>query len=690
MKAERFLLLFTAAFSIFCFNACFSPWAGDEGTIMINFGDSSRAFVNNGEFQSFRHEVYLRSPGGSLIKTGEFTGASGTVSAPPGTYIITVKGYSNEQLRSYGISADAVSGKEITIHAGVKNSVTVSMNSAVEVSDWRGLKEAFNSANQNDQRDLYIFIKNNISAGNDTAGIDLTGNVILITENTAEISGVNLDYLFYVSNNQISGSKLILKTAEGFGGNLILSGGSAVSTRQKYALIRVESGGYMEIHDNIEIKNHTNYSEPERSDRPEFSDNDKESTFPDHGTQIKEPNYGGGVYVGKGGNLYMAGGIISGNNSISGGGVYVSGIFTMTGGTISGNEANIGGGVFIDDGSFFKYGGTIYGMEEKSNSNTAFDGYAIFANFMYDGEYRRKNNTSDHNDSLEAYRHQNFEIIFTGEWEENEYWDDPGHSYKCGCHTRCDECSGNCDECFCMGKNPPLTQDEMNIIDFGDNLPTPPTVIFINNDQDFYDFFENTLAPGNYILNISTFIHLNNPIVIGENSSSPNEIIISLRGNGYVNINSINMIEVINGVKVILRDITLTSSGSDSVVKLSSNSTLIMQHGSVIHGMLHTERGIHVSGGSSFIMNGGEIYHVKTGVYVEGSRSSITKNLGGVIFGIDAAGKDCSENAVLIKGLETMPMPLSKRERTVKRDEVISYKINSAANGADDQTGIWD
>jgi hypothetical protein len=80
-------------------------------------------------------------------------------------------------------------------------------------------------------------------------------------------------------------------------------------------------------------------------------------------------SYGGGVYVVSGGNFTMNGGTISGNTAYSyGGGVYAlsGGAFAMSGGEISGNAAYSGGGVRVDSGTFTMDGGKLSGNTASS------------------------------------------------------------------------------------------------------------------------------------------------------------------------------------------------------------------------------------------------------------------------------------------------------------------------------------
>ena len=77
---------------------------------------------------------------------------------------------------------------------------------------------------------------------------------------------------------------------------------------------------------------------------------------------------GGGVYVESSGSFTMSGGSIEGNTAqYYGGGVYVeNGSFNMSGGSIEGNTASDGGGVYVKNGSFSMDGGSISGNTARS------------------------------------------------------------------------------------------------------------------------------------------------------------------------------------------------------------------------------------------------------------------------------------------------------------------------------------
>jgi hypothetical protein len=167
--------------------------------------------------------------------------------------------------------------------------------------------------------------------------------------------------------------------------------GRGVGVDNNNALVRVASGGRLELETGAKITGNKNTSF--------FSGGgvyvDSSGTFIMSGGEItgntasasaSYSHSGGGVYV-DGGTFTMSGGEITGNtasgpNSDSGGGVYVyrSGTFTMSGGEITDNTASSsgsnsfsGGGVYVDGGTFTKTGGGTI-----SNTNTATNGKVAY------------------------------------------------------------------------------------------------------------------------------------------------------------------------------------------------------------------------------------------------------------------------------------------------------------------------
>jgi hypothetical protein len=128
----------------------------------------------------------------------------------------------------------------------------------------------------------------------------------------------------------ISGGSLVLNGGRD-GGRLTLDGGAIGGGIADDPLIGVDSGGFLTLNDGVELRNNNAAS-----------------------------SSGGGVsVVGDGASFTMNGGIISGNEAYSGGGVSVGydASFTMNGGIISGNTASVsGGGVYVY--ATFRMGGS--------------------------------------------------------------------------------------------------------------------------------------------------------------------------------------------------------------------------------------------------------------------------------------------------------------------------------------------
>jgi hypothetical protein len=200
--------------------------------------------------------------------------------------------------------------------------------------------------------------------------------------------------------------------------NIILMG---VSTNN-YSLVIVNDGGTLIMNNNAKITGNT------RTVAAKIPGNGGGvvmwgGTFTMNGGEISGNTtygWGGGVAV-TGGIFTMKGGIISDNKALKSqnknddgtyagqaGGVTVAenGTFNMIDGEIKGNTAeDTGGGVWVWLGKFNKTGGTIYGLDDAGNKNTAggwedssaisgFIGKADANNAIY------KKNTTGPNDNL--------------------------------------------------------------------------------------------------------------------------------------------------------------------------------------------------------------------------------------------------------------------------------------------------
>ena len=289
MKKKRLTLL--AIISVLFLNACFSPLSNIESKLTIRFDNSTRSLVNmdNEEYANFTHRVYLKSGSDEYIYAGEFRGASGSISISAGSYSVLVKAYdSGNKLRARGVSEETV-----TITLGQNKSVTIEMISTVEISNWAGLSDAIEAANEDIDRELYVYITGDITAVEDDETITSLGTVTLFAETNITINNVT----FVIS-----------------GGKFAMNDGITLKGSKKNS----EAGGVI-------VK--------------------ESGTFEMNGGAITEyhTRSGSGVRVEVGGTFNMKSGEIFGNEAIGfqgssfGGGVYIDGgTFRRIGGTIYG------------------------------------------------------------------------------------------------------------------------------------------------------------------------------------------------------------------------------------------------------------------------------------------------------------------------------------------------------------------
>jgi hypothetical protein len=126
-------------------------------------------------------------------------------------------------------------------------------------------------------------------------------------------------------------------------------------------------------------------------------------------------SYGGGLFV-KSSTFQMFNGKITENSfdvnykNVKGGGVYVyGGTFSMSDGEISRNTAinysSWGGGVFVDNASFTKTGGIIYGKNavgefEYASNKASETGHAVY--FIIMNSSKKRNTTAGENINLDT------------------------------------------------------------------------------------------------------------------------------------------------------------------------------------------------------------------------------------------------------------------------------------------------
>jgi len=366
---------------------CFSHWEIGEGTLIINFGDSARRFVDleSEEYLDFNHTVILKNARGFRIER-EFSGTSAAITVPAGRYTVSIKASDIEnEVRAFGIY-----DKVVDLKAGRNELVNITMHSAMEVFDEYDLRDAIDVSSESPERQLYILIGDSFNIEEYEAAFPIDNKAIIIAEKDVEINCTKDLYgaLFHIN----TGGTLYLG-AEYMPGTITINGNSVNS------LIRIVDFGAFIMHEGITLKG--------SGDSCVFV---SYGTFTMHGGNITGNTAefaGGGVYV-SGGTFTMHGGNISGNHAQLGGGVIIYGesTFTMEGGNITGNTAShydgdviidgSGGGVCVE-GDFIMKGGNISG-------NTAYD-YGGGVLVVHGGVLTMENGTisgnsvNGHNDS---------------------------------------------------------------------------------------------------------------------------------------------------------------------------------------------------------------------------------------------------------------------------------------------------
>ncbi|MDR0513419.1 MAG: leucine-rich repeat domain-containing protein [Treponema sp.] len=175
MKTKRLLWLITVAalagFGITALSSCFSPWAGDPGTVTIDFGvpdqhdnamqgAHSRRAVTPEEIPTLTHIITLNGPGATV--TGRMQGA-GTISlsVPPGRWYIRVSAESpapEQVLRALGFG-------QVQVVAGRSTSAAIDMISATAVANHDQLVYTIDTA-RTDGREKIIVLTQDIYAVN--------------------------------------------------------------------------------------------------------------------------------------------------------------------------------------------------------------------------------------------------------------------------------------------------------------------------------------------------------------------------------------------------------------------------------------------------------------------------------------------------------------------------------------------
>jgi len=360
-------------------SACFSPWAGGEGTITLVFAPTAvpvtpvaTAFAPFDEPEpDMRHVVTLQGPGGTI--THEFTGPGPErIAVLFGTWTVSVRAYFafppdfDSLIGSFppytpplrAISREAA---VVEVIAGETAIANITMTHAAEVGTYAQLNGVLGFASARGMEKVIILAQSFIVGNADSEyPLRIQDNITLVSDTDVTITvgdGVDMDSIF-----SVEGGGALTLGRPGMAGTITLNGAELND-----GIITVADGGTLVMEDGSRLT----------------------------GNAVTTDYTGGGVRIASGGATFnMTGGRIEDNNATgNGGGVHVTngGTFNMFGGSIAGNSATTdGGGVFVSDGATFTmHGGTISGSN-STNQNTAEDeGCAIYvgehATAQYDG-----------------------------------------------------------------------------------------------------------------------------------------------------------------------------------------------------------------------------------------------------------------------------------------------------------------
>ena len=456
--------------------------------------------------------------------------------------------------------------------------------------------------------------------------------------------------------------------AVGFGVTLVLDNNITLQGRADNSnhLVRVNSGGTLVMNAGSRVTGNTNTNAWSSADFGGGVRVNSGGTFAMRGGEISgntasNPNSGGGVNL-NGGVFNMYGGEITGNtvsNLGSGGGVYIgSGTFNMDDGEITGNTTahnagSSGGGVRISGGTFDMRGGEISG-------NTAFTsggGVLITGGTfnMHDGEISSNRITSNANGSgggvhvsSGTFNMRGGEI--SGNAVATPTWDSGG-GVRVGVGTfrisdgvirGNDAATGlrntatgnnNGAALFVSGSGTAQrgTFNTAGIFSSLSTLGTANGTMHLSDGVFQFAVAEGTLAErlawlwefaqsgGSYVIELN-----DNETISPTDAALPTgrtNLTIALRGNGAVRTIGLSsngtLFTIGSGVTLVLdNNITLQgrTGNNNHLVRVNSDSTLVMNAGSRVMGNTNTSSssanlggGVRVNSGGTFIMRGGEI-----------------------------------------------------------------------------------
>ena len=336
---NRNIVMIIAALCMIIMGACFSPWdgSGSQGNIVINVGSGARLAASDIK----EYKITLTDSGETSISK---TTPGGTVdfSVPPGNWNILVRAMGN-MVGGIGpiippsspSSDDVLIGygkKDVEVKAGAITDVTVTVELLPEgVTEVVSAWTDLENALEKATKNETVMLTSNLRV-NSSIQIPSGKNITLLAQGSVTIKKADNGNFDNSMFRVPSDSSLTLGVKEGMPGTITFDG-----NKENYSGKSSSSLIY--------VGNQRIYSP---SDRRTEGDGGTltiyKSVFLTNNYANARSNDRGGAVVVDNGTFYMYGGEIYGNtNTDKGGGVRVlSGTFTKTDGIIYGNEVTVG------------------------------------------------------------------------------------------------------------------------------------------------------------------------------------------------------------------------------------------------------------------------------------------------------------------------------------------------------------
>ena len=215
---KKYAILCCLLAAVFCLlMGCFSPWAGDEGTITISLGGSGNAralnfnssFLDNPSlFSLLEHHITLTGPSGTINHTANGAGTV-KIAVPPGLWNVKVETF------CYGMQFAVGTPASIDVKAGQSNAVSV------EMEDGDTIFYAVSDIITDNCYDWYNFVSMTESIGNHCA--ILVDDILVDIDNYwSPPFGTVAESITIIGNNKT----ITLTTASGTTGSLFSVEGS--------------------------------------------------------------------------------------------------------------------------------------------------------------------------------------------------------------------------------------------------------------------------------------------------------------------------------------------------------------------------------------------------------------------------------------------------------------------------------